>query len=112
MQVGGTTRRNNMGSLEASLLRRYAAPERRTAVLVTAMSAPEGRVLPRWPEALGRAAEAAGGRVVRQGRNELVALFASAEAAAAAAARIHREAERTLPGELGLHSAFHSGPVA
>ena len=101
-----------MGGLETSLLRRYAAHERHTAVLVTAMSAGDGHAVPRWPEALGRAAEAAGGRVVRQGRGELVALFASAEAAAVAAARIHREAERALPGELGLHSAFHIGPVA
>jgi hypothetical protein len=41
-----------------------------------------------------------------------MALFATPEAAAEAAARMQREAEQLLPGgELGVASAFHSGPV-
>src|SRR5690242_6258997 len=109
MQIGGTTRRNNMGGLEATLLARYAAAGRRTSVLVAAMSLREGKrpalaepataqAVARCLEALGAAAEAAGGRVVRRRGAELMALFPSAQAAAEAAARMQREAEQLLPG--------------
>jgi hypothetical protein len=103
-----------MGSLEATLVQRYAAQGRRTAVLVasmtgSAMSAAAARCL----QALAAAAQAAGGRVVRRRGAELMALFATPEAAAEAATRMQREAEHLLPaGELGVASAFHSGPVA
>jgi adenylate cyclase len=128
MQIGGTTgttRENEMGSLEATLLQRYAVQSRRTAVLVAAMSVREGQgaATPGEPasaqalagclHALGAAAEAAGGRVVRRRGAELMALFPTAQAAAEAAARMQREAEQLAPGgELGVASAFHSGPVS
>ena len=113
-----------MGGLETTLLQRYAAEQRHTAVLVAAMSAQRGASAPldepatahaiaRCLRALGEAAEASGGRVVRRRGNELVALFPTPDAAAAAAARMQREAEEVLPGgELGVCGAFHSGPVA
>ena len=112
-----------MGGLEATLVQRYAAQGRRTSVLVAAMSVREGKrpaldepatahAVARCLQALGAAAEAAGGRVVRRRGAELMALFATPEAAAEAAARMQREAEQLLPGgELGVASAFHSGPV-
>jgi adenylate cyclase len=124
MQIGGATRRNNMGGLETTLLQRYAGEQRHTAVLVAAMTAHEGQrpavtkpatahAIARCLRALGEAAEASGGRVVRRRGNELVALFPTPDAAAAAAARMQREAEQVLPaGELGVSGAFHSGPVA
>jgi class 3 adenylate cyclase len=124
MQIGGTTRRNNMGGLETTLLQRYAAEQRHTAVLVAAMSTRGGErpapgepatahAIARCLRALGVAAEASGGRVVRRDDSELVALFPTPDAAAAAAARMQREAEQMLPGEeLGVRGAFHSGPVA
>ena len=112
-----------MGGLETTLLRRYAGEQRNTAVLVAAMSAREGQrpaltepatahAIARCLRALGEAAEANGGRVVRRRGNELMALFPTADAAAAAAARMQREAAQALPsGEFGVCGAFHSGPV-
>ena len=112
-----------MGSLETTLLRRYAGEQRNTAVLVAAMSAREGQrpavtepatahAIARCLRVLGEAAEASGGRVVRRRGNELMALFPTPDAAAAAAARMQREAEQVLPsGEFGVCGAFHSGPV-
>ncbi len=111
-----------MGGLEATLLQAYAAQERQTTVLVAAMSAREGQrpasepaaahAIARCLQVLGAAAEAAGGRVMRRRGGELMALFPTPDAAAAAAARMHREAERLLAGaELGVRSAFHCGPV-
>lgn len=111
-----------MGGLEATLLQAYAGQGRRTAVLVAAMRAREGQrpdsepatahAIVRCLQELGRAAEAAGGRVMRRRGNELMVLFPTPDAAAAAAARMHRQAEQLLPGgEVGVHSAFHSGPV-
>lgn len=111
-----------MGGLEATLLQTYAGQDRETTVLVAAMSAREEQrpaaepagasAIARWLEALGGAAEAAGGRVVRSRGNELMAVFASPDAAAAAAARMHQEAERLFPaGGPGMRSAFHCGPV-
>lgn len=113
-----------MGGLETTLLQRYAGQGRRTAVLVAAMCAREGQ-RPALDEpatahaiacclrALERAAASEGGRVVRRRGRELMALFPSPDAAAAAAARMQREAERLLPeGGLGVASGFHSGPVA
>jgi adenylate cyclase len=112
-----------MGGLEATLLQAYAGRERHTSVLVAAMSAREGqrpaltepataRAIARCLEAISRTAEENGGRVIRRQGNELVALFATPDAAAAAAARMHYEAERLLRGgELGVRTAFHNGPV-
>lgn len=113
-----------MGGLEATtLLQTYAGRERRTTVLVAAMSAREAQrpamaepaaapAIARCLETLGQVAEANGGRVVRRRGQELMAVFPTPDAAAAAAARMQREAERLLPaGDLGVHSAFHSGAV-
>jgi adenylate cyclase len=112
-----------MGGLEATLLQAYAGRERQTAVLVAAMSAREGQrpastepatahAIARCLEALGRAAQASGGRVVRRRGNELLALFPTPDAAAAAAARMQLAAERLLAGgALGVRSGFHSGAV-
>lgn len=95
----------NMGGLEATLLQAYAGRQRTTCVLVAAMRAP-------GMEALAPAAEASGGRVLRSRGNELIALFANAQRAAAAAARMHHRAERLMEAvPHGLRVAFHSGPV-
>ena len=95
-----------MGGLEATLLRRYAGEQRNTAVLVA-------HGAPGCLQVLGEAAEASGGRVMRRRGNELMALFPTGDAAAAAAARMQRAAERLLPGgEPAVRAAFHSGPVA
>jgi adenylate cyclase len=124
MQMRGTEQKGHlMGSSEATLLQVYAGRERQTSVLVAAMSEREGqrpavtepataRAIARCLETLGRAAEASGGRVIRRHGNEVMALFATPDAAAAAAARMQYEASRILPAhELGVRTAFHSGPV-
>jgi adenylate cyclase len=65
-------------------------------------------------EVLGQAARAAGGQVIRQLADEVMALF-PAPAAAADAATAMRAAVETLPifanVKLGVRIAFHSGPV-
>ena len=112
-----------MGGLEATLLQTYAGRQRHTCVLVAAMSAREGQrpasaepaavgAIARCLEALAHAAEANGGRVLRNRGNELIALFADADGAAAAAARMQYEADGLLrDGELTLRVAFHGGPL-
>jgi adenylate cyclase len=124
MQIGGRKKEHaNMGGLEATLLQAYAGRERDTSVLVAAMSAREGqrpaasepataRAVARCLELLGHAVEANGGRVVRSRGSELMAVFATADAAAAAAARVQHDFQRIVPdGALDLRTAFHSGPV-
>lgn len=112
-----------MGGMEATLLQTYAGRERHTSVLVAAMSASATRrpaltepasasAIALWLEATARAAQAHGGRVVRRVGNEMVALFATPDAGAAAAARIHYEAERLLPGgDFVVRTGLHNGPV-
>jgi adenylate cyclase len=124
MQIGGRKKEEpNMGGLEATLLQAYAGRERDTSVLVAAMSAREGqrpaasepataRAIARCLELLGHAVEASGGRVVRSRGSELMAVFATADAAAAAAALVQHDFQRIVPdGTLDLRTAFHSGPV-
>jgi adenylate cyclase len=65
-------------------------------------------------ERLSRAAEAAGGKVVRTRGDALMALFPSADAAALAATAMHATID-ALPAvgdvKLGVQVGFHSGPV-
>src|SRR5256886_17272545 len=65
-------------------------------------------------EPLRKAAESTGGRVVKLVGDEVMVLFASADAAAKAAVRMHQCIE-ALPAVAGdepaLRVAFHSGPV-
>jgi class 3 adenylate cyclase len=98
---------------------------RRTTVLYAGMrSAEERAAAPRAPEeakavarclqVLGQAPGMSGGRVVRTWDTAVMALFPTADAAAASAARMHACAQ-TLPparGRLGLRIGIHSGPVA
>ena len=112
-----------MGSLETTLLRTHQGRTRPTCVLVAAMSGREGQrpassepaaalAIVRCLEAAERTARTSGGRVVRRRGEELLALFPTADAAAAAASGMQREAARLLPaGELGLRCAFHAGAV-
>src|SRR2546421_11924898 len=94
-------------------------PPRRTAVLFARVSANERpQVEPMGPrlqcvEALVRAAELSGGRVLRRQGDAIMALFATADAAAAAAARMHATVE---PGseqasDLRVRIGLQSGPV-
>jgi adenylate cyclase len=123
MQIGGTEKRGkNMGGLEATLLQAYAGRQRAGTVLVAAMRAREGQrpaaepatahAIARCLEALDELARSSGGRVVRRRAAELMAVFPTPDAAAAAATRMHAQARRLdQGGELTLRSAFHSGPV-
>src|SRR5437667_75196 len=65
-------------------------------------------------EPLRKAAESAGGRVVKLVGDEVMVLFASPDAAAKAAVKMHQCIE-ALPAAAGdepaLRVAFHSGPV-
>lgn len=65
-------------------------------------------------ERLARAAQSAGGRVVRASGVEVMAVFPSADAAALAAAAMHATID-VLPAigdsKLGVHIGFHSGPA-
>jgi len=64
--------------------------------------------------ALRGATEAAGGRVVKNIGDEILALFPSADRAAEAAARMHRAVSALPPvagHTLSLRIAFHAGPV-
>ena len=94
-----------MGGLEATLLQAYAGRQRHTCVLVAAMPAP-------GMDALEQAVEAGRGRVLRARGDELIALFANAEGAALAAARMRHQAERLgALGERAPRIAIHTGAV-
>jgi len=60
------------------------------------------------------AAESSGGQVVKTNGDKVMVLFASADAAAQAATRMHANIE-ALPeiggAKLGVQVGFHSGPV-
>jgi class 3 adenylate cyclase len=94
-----------------------AAAARQTAVLFAGVAAPAGapfadkdvRLL---VDTLGHAVDLSGGRIVNRREGELMALFATADAAAAAAMRMHAYAE-TLRKQGGscVRIGFHSGPV-
>jgi len=84
-----------MGGREPRLLEVYAGRERRTTVLIAGVASAEGRCpaaagrdLERCLDVLGQAAELSGGRVVKRASDEVMALFSTPDAAAAAAARM------------------------
>ena len=80
--------------------------------MVAAMSSRGEQPFARCMEMLANAVEANGGRVVRSRGGEVMAAFATADAAAAAAARVQHDLQRIVPdGGLELRTAFHSGPV-
>ena len=63
-------------------------------------------------DTLGQAVDRSGGRIVIRREGELMALFASADAAATAAMRMHAYAETLQKqGGFGVRIGFHSGPV-
>jgi adenylate cyclase len=92
---------------------------RRTAVLFARVSANEKpQVEPMGPrlrcvEALAQAAELSGGRVLRRQGDAIMALFATADAAAAAATRMHGYVEGGAEqgSELRVRIGLQSGPV-
>jgi adenylate cyclase len=101
---------------------RHALPEsfptgRQTTVLFADVTAPTPAAddaLVRCTEMLRQATESCGGRVVKTLGNAVMALFASADAAAGAATQMHLVMESLLPaghGKPALRIAFHSGPV-
>ena len=110
----------HMQSSERAVANRHrGATPRRAAVLFARVSANQRpQVEPMGPrlqcvEALVRAAELSGGRVLRRQGDAIMALFATADAAAAAAARMHATVE---PGseqasDLRVRIGLQSGPV-
>jgi adenylate cyclase len=94
-----------------------AAAGRHTAVLFAGLEGPadaafaekEKRLL---IDTLGQAVDLSGGRIVVRREGELMALFATADAAATAAMRMHAYAETLRQqGGFGVRIGFHSGPV-
>jgi adenylate cyclase len=90
---------------------------RQTAVLFAGLAGPkdaafadkEKRLL---IDTLGQAVDLSGGRIVVRREGELMALFATADAAATAAMRMHAYAETLQKqGGFGVRIGFHSGPV-
>ncbi|HEX6296720.1 MAG TPA: adenylate/guanylate cyclase domain-containing protein [Burkholderiales bacterium] len=93
------------------------APGRQTAVLFAGLAGPadgqfgdkERRLL---IDTLRQAVDLSGGRIVIRREGELMALFATPDAAATAAMRMHAHAEALQQrGGFGLRIGFHSGPV-
>jgi adenylate cyclase len=65
-------------------------------------------------EAMKRSTQATGGRVVKTFGDEILAVFGSADAAAAAASEMQAQVNAMLPvssRKLGLRIGFHAGPV-
>jgi adenylate cyclase len=95
------------------------ASRRRTAVLFARVSANERpQVEPMGPrlrcvEALAQAAELSGGRVLRRQGDAIMALFATADAATAAATRMHAYVETggEQASDLRVRIGLQSGPV-
>ena len=95
---------------------------RETTVLLARVAGSEGpaqEALPSTPTGrciamLCQAAELSGGRVMNKIGDEVMALFATPDAAAAAAARMHACVETLpiVPEKLGVRIGFHTGPVA
>lgn len=91
---------------------------RNTAVLFAELAAAGDAKLPdkelrRLVETLGQAVDLSGGRIVNRREGDLMALFATPDAAATAAMRIHAYAEALAQKDAGLavRIGFHSGPV-
>lgn len=94
-----------------------AAGGRQTAVLFAGLAGPadvqfaekEKRLL---IETLGQAVDLSGGRIVIRREGELMALFATSDAAATAAMRMHAYVGTLQKqGGFGVRIGFHSGPV-
>lgn len=117
----------NVGGREAKSYQEQEAPHasRPTTVLFAGVTADEelrktanapaaAKAVARCVEVLGQAAELSGGRIVKKRDNEVMALFRTPDAAAAAAARMHIYAETLprAPEQLGVRIGFHTGPVA
>jgi adenylate cyclase len=106
-----------MGGREEGAVGETQAAGRHTAVLFAGLESvgevafadKEKRLL---IDTLGQAVDLSGGRIVVRREGELMALFATADAAATAAMRMHAYAE-TLRRQngLGVRIGFHSGPV-
>jgi class 3 adenylate cyclase len=95
-----------------------ASGARQTAVLFAEIAAPAGTPVAdkdrlRMVETLGQAVDLSGGRIVTRREGDLMALFSTPDAAAAAAMRIHVYAEAIAQKQAGLavRVGFHSGPV-
>ena len=95
----------------------HDAAGRQTAVLFAGLAGPadaqladkERRLL---IDTLKQAVDLSGGRIVIRREGELMALFATPDAAATAAMRMHASAEALQQqGGFGLRIGFHSGPV-
>lgn len=90
---------------------------RHTAVLFAGLAGPAGvafadREKRLLIDTLGQAVDLSGGRIVIRREGELMALFATADAAATAAMRMHAYAETLQKqGGFGVRIGFHSGPV-
>ena len=95
-----------------------AAAARHTAVLFAGVEGKAGALaageLRRLEDTLGQAVDLSGGRIVNRRDGELMALFATPDAAAAAAMRMHAYAEALAKdkGGLSIRIGFHSGPVS
>lgn len=104
-----------MGGREEGAL--PAAAGRHTAVLFAGLEGPGGVAFAEKEkrlliDTLGQAVDLSGGRIVVRRDGELMALFATADAAATAAMRMHAYAETMKPqGGFGVRIGFHSGPV-
>src|SRR6267378_4369835 len=91
----------------------FPAPSRMKATVLFADVS--GTAISHCIEQLRKAAESAGGRVVKLIGDEVMVLFATPDAAARAAVKMHQciEALPAVAGaEPGLRVGFHSGPIA
>jgi len=97
--------------------RNQGAGSRRAAVLFARVSANERPQVEamgprlRCVDALAQAAELSGGRVLRRQGDAIMALFATADAAAAAATRMHAYVETSPPSDLQVRIGLQSGAV-
>ncbi len=95
-----------------------AAP-RQTAVLFASVagpadSGPPDKEMRLLVDTLGQAVDLSGGRIVNRRDGEVMALFATPDAAATAAMRMHAYAEALAQKKqvgIGVRIGFHSGPV-
>jgi class 3 adenylate cyclase len=114
-------RSSAMGGAERAMLEQAEAHvTRRTTVLFARVSGNEKPLAAagmncraRYVEALIQAAELSGGRVLRKQNDTVMAVFATSDAAAAAAARMHAYAECSAsgPAKFAVRIGFHTGRV-
>ena len=95
-----------------------AGAERQTAVLFAGVEGKPGALgvaeMRRLEDTLGQAVDLSGGRIVNRRDGELMALFATPDAAAAAAMRMHAYAQTLAKdkGGIAIRIGFHVGPVS